>query len=154
MFPAFNPTDTGPHIYWMGRLVGLVCLLAGLGLLALSAWGGLIIYLNPHSVPKELKILFGILYLLGLFLIFLGYRLVLCRPNRYQSVLPPWGWNMLTLGFVALTVSLFVSRIDKLNKDDMVGLFSSVCITAMCFKAGRVTALRGKTDSLTPGATH
>ena len=140
-----NSTEKG-----MARVAGAVFCVLGLaiGIFSVFAIARLISFKGNIRAPGLYAFL-GLL-LLGIFCIATGYRLVFNRPNRYQSVLPPWGWYALALAFAALAAGTAFLVHGKGYPGKMAGNVWAIGFSALCFKAGRKAALRGIDAPLLP----
>jgi hypothetical protein len=149
MIPDFEPNTSGQDIAWMARLAGLVFFLGGLALGALSIAIVWRIFRQPDIAGTGLWLL-AVAGIIGYFLTSVGYRLTFDRPNRYQSILPPFGWYGLALVFGGLGVALIVPAIRKVEVLGIASVLGLATFAIMSYKAGRITAYRGKADPLMP----
>lgn len=149
MIPDFEPNTSGQDIAWMARLAGLVFFLGGLTLDALSIAIVWRIFRQPDIASTGLWLL-AVAGIIGYFLTSVGYRLSFDRPNRYQSILPPYGWYALALMFGGLGLALIIPVIRKVDVLGVASVLGLATFGIMSYKAGRITAYRGKADPLMP----
>jgi hypothetical protein len=70
----------------------------------------------------------------------LGYRLVLNRPNRHGSLLPPWAWRVMGGGFLILTLLLAK---QMLFRTPQAPNFAILLAAPLLFAGGCWMAARG-----------
>ena len=112
---ATTDGTTRPVPAWVGRIAGVALLVLGVPLAALAClgvyrllafgflWLNDVANLNPP--PSPIGVL--ILVLIAVFCCVVGTRLMLQRPNRYRSILPPGGWIAIGVAFVLVGVMVF-----------------------------------------------
>jgi hypothetical protein len=77
----------------------------------------------------------------------IGLRLVFDRPNRYQSLLPPFGWYTMGSVFVLLGSGLGFVVIRQGDYGQLVGAACAILVAFWCWKAGRTATARGRSDA-------
>lgn len=77
----------------------------------------------------------------------IGLRLTFDRPNRYQSLLPPFGWYAMGSVFVLLGLGLGVVVIHQGDYEQLVGAACAILVAFWCWKAGRNATTRGRSDA-------
>lgn len=131
----------------LARLSGVVLLLAGLGLEALFA---LIVERQltlRGGIERSVLIFSAIISIVGFVCCLIGLRLALNRPNRYQSLLPPYGWYTMALVFVVLGPALGFLMIRQGDYEQLIGAACATLFGGWCWKAGRGAAARGRSDA-------
>lgn len=138
----------------------VIAFLAGAVLLVFGLWlEGLAMYAIERQVEFHRQIDLKLVYFLcalalpGYFCIAVGYRLAFNRPNRYQSILGPFGWYSLALVFAIIGACAGFVAYRKLGFDAwlLVALAFFGLFAALCVRAGRIAARRGIAKPLLPG---
>lgn len=136
-----------PTSNMLARLSGVVLLLAGLGMEALFIWAIERQLTLRGGFERSALIVSAVLSMVGFVCCLIGLRLTLNRPNRYQSLLPPFGWYTIAFVFVVLGPVLGYLTIRQGEFRQLIGAACAVLLGAWCWKAGRVAAMRGRTDA-------
>lgn len=100
-----NFVNTNPM---MVRFIGVIMFVFGGGIFYVIYLFSDILFSDPY-----LMLFFGFLFLIGWFCMVVSYRYVLLRPNKYNSIMPPYGWYMLATVFLLLTIILLIVSIQK-----------------------------------------
>jgi hypothetical protein len=80
-----------------------------------------------------------------LFCLFGPLLLILSRPNKYQSMVPRWGWFLLMFFFAATTAAIY--GLDHSTDRSIFAIASSAVLTAICAFASRIFHTRGKASA-------
>src|SRR5437868_6942110 len=91
---------------FIARIAGAILLLFGVGLVAFALWATARIFSSEARSGYFARMVVVVFLGLGLLLSSMGLRLVANRPNKYQSMLPPVGWDVLSFVFFALGAML------------------------------------------------
>src|SRR5688572_26763952 len=119
----------------LARISGVVLLLAGLGLEALFIFIIERQLTLRGGVERSVLIASVILSIIGFACCLIGFRLAFNRPNRYQSLLPPFGWYAMALIFVVLGPGLGVLMIRQGDYEQLVGAACAILFGVFCWKA-------------------
>jgi hypothetical protein len=126
----------------LARFCGAVLLLAGLGLAALVILIAERQLILRGGIERSVLIFSAIISIVGFVCCLIGFRLAVNRPNRYQSLLPPFGWYAIALVFVVLGPALRFLVIRQGDYEQLVGAACAIAFGGWCWKAGRVAAAR------------
>ena len=102
--PSLDPKPENDP--WGQRLVGLIAILIGIGVLA-----ELVLYVMIEGIPSwGIAIAVGGLVAVALLAVRFGYRLLANRPNPYGSIMGPAAWRacgmVLLIGTTAMSIWL------------------------------------------------
>jgi O-antigen/teichoic acid export membrane protein len=121
----------------LARLAGLVLLLFGIAVGALTGVGIERQLVYSGTIERSAVILLSVLVVVSAFCTFVGYRLVFNRPNRYGSLLSPNAW--IVLAGVFATVGLLFTVLFFSHKLGVSGFLaaaaSSFAFAVMCWRA-------------------
>ena len=90
----------------------------------------------------------GVLAAIAIFCNVVGLTLLLNRPNKYNSILPSYGWYALSATFVLLCLALGIARSrnpSSADVGDVVVPVVSTMLAVFCFRAGKRYAAKGTT---------
>jgi hypothetical protein len=133
----------------MARLSGVILLVAGLGLASLSTWIVARQLTTRVDIERSVLLFCAIVAVVAFVCGTIGLRLTFNRPNRYQSLLPPFGWYTMASVFVLLGLGLGFVVIRQGDYEQLVGAACAVLVALWCWKAGRTATARGRSDAHT-----
>jgi len=140
--PGTAESDAQPVEPWLARSLGFILFAFGVLLLGLLAWGAFRVKSKLGPLGFEVLILAAGVLVVGVFCFMVGGRLFLALPNRYGSILSPFGWHTLGLLSLATGIAIGVAALRAGRVDDLVGTASTVIFALWCHRA--VKRLRSK----------
>ena len=131
----------------IARLSGVILLVAGLGLASLVTWIVARQLTTRVDVERSVLLFCAIAAVGAVLCGTIGLRLTFDRPNRYQSLLPPYGWHTMGSVFVLLGLGLGFVVIRQGDYEQLVGAACAILVAFWCWKAGRNATARGRSDT-------
>jgi predicted permease len=132
----------------MARLSGVILLFAGLCLASLVTWIVARQLTMRVDIERSALLFCAIVAIVAFVCGTIGFRLTFDRPNRYQSLLPPFGWYTMAFVFVLLGSGLgFMVIRREGDYEQLVGAACAIVVARWCWKAGRTATARGRSDA-------
>jgi len=131
----------------IATLSGFVLLVAALGLAILITWIVARQLVIAADMNRTVLLLSAAIAAVAGVCGTIGFRLAFNRPNRYHSLLPPFGWYAMAAVFVAFGSVLGFELIRDGNYEQLVAAGCAILLGYWSWKAGRIAAARGRGDS-------
>ena len=110
------------------QATGLVLMLAGIGATVLSVLMIVKTYTNDNW-DYITTFFLSMLFLIMFFCLIVGYRLLFLKPNKYGSILGPFGWTGMSIFWGAIALMLFWAE------NPLIGLIASAACIWCAFHA-------------------
>lgn len=131
------PLVNQPGGVWIQRAVGVTAMLVGLALASLFV-SGLFKLASLRSAGETFAFIFlAIIGVLTAFLVTVGWRITLNRPNRHGSLLPPELWFVIAFLFLILTLTTTGFSVAERRFTELETAIWALAFAALAVLAGR-----------------
>jgi hypothetical protein len=130
----------------LAKIIGGVLLWIGVAFLGLFVWALHKVVIIGRPLDTFAFVMLGVFAVLATFCALVGWRLFLNRPNRFGSILGPFGWRVLGTMFGVMAAAAFVHSVVLLrNGESSEGVLVTAVTTLVscaifchwCFLAAR-----------------
>ena len=130
--PYLQPVAT-----WLARSVGAVLACIGALLCVLLIWAASRIAAQDRTIEPVVPIVGAAILFVALFCCIAGARLLLNKPNRHGSILPPLGWYAMAFASSASAVTITVTALRGGHFPEPIGLVCILSFAFWCYRAAR-----------------
>jgi hypothetical protein len=88
------------------------------------------------------QVLGAVAVVLAVFCSFIGYRMLLNKPNKGGSILPPSGWYVIAFLFFSRALFLLFEGLRYSSQSQLIGALCAGAVAVWCFRAGRQSLRR------------